>query len=498
MIARRMVLLLTFKTELMSHQQEAYNKLQRTKVGALFMEMGTGKTRTALELSVERLNDGKVDCILWLCPVSVKQTIANEVEKHLENAEYKLVDSSPIQNWQSDIYITGIESMSQSDKSYHNTLKIIDNKEPFIVLDESSFIKNKYAKRTKRIWRLGEHCEYKLILNGTPISNNEQDLYCQWYFLDYRILGYTSYHSFAANHLEFHNEIPGYIVRTFNIDHLVSKMSPYLYQIKKEECLDLPKKTYSTRYFNLPFEQWNYYQWQKNKVLDKSLSGNWDASWLFELFSMLQKIISGLKANKTYMYDKIEDDPRIQTLLSILKEIPDKKVIIWCRYKHEIENICKLLRDKGNKVAEFWGEVSQKQRDEELEKFRNDTQYLVANKMCGAFGLNLQFCNYVIYYSNDFSWETRSQSEDRVHRQGQENKVHYIDVIARNTIDERIYQCLQEKESLVENFKREIDKQKDTNKLGRWIDCESENSKTNQSEHFTPKTEKKKQNLLTS
>ena len=117
--------------------------------------------------------------------------------------------------------------------------------------------------------------------------------------------------------------------------------------------------------------------------------------------------------------------------------------------------------------------------------------------MCGAFGLNLQFCNYVIYYSNDFSWETRSQSEDRVHRQGQKNKVHYIDIIARNTIDERIYSCLQEKESLVDNFKKEIDKQKDTDKIRRWIDCESTNSKIKESAHSIPKTEKKKQSLLT-
>ena len=181
--------MLIFKTDLFEHQQEAYKKLRRTKVGALFMEMGTGKTRTALELATERMNEGKTDCILWLCPVSVKQTIANEVEKHLQNAKYELVDSSDIKNWQADIYITGIESMSQSDSNYHNALNIVDRRNAFIVLDESSLIKNKYAKRTKRVWRLGEHCNYKLILNGTPISNNEQDLYCQWYFLDYRILG---------------------------------------------------------------------------------------------------------------------------------------------------------------------------------------------------------------------------------------------------------------------------------------------------------------------
>ena len=479
----------------MQHQKEAYDKLQRTKVGALFMEMGTGKTRTALELAVERLNDGKVDCILWLCPVSVKQTIANEVKKHLENSKYNLVDSSPIQNCQADIYITGIESISQSDKNYHNIFQIVDNKKPFIILDESSLIKNKYAKRTKRIWRLSEHCEYKLILNGTPISNNEQDLYCQWYFLDYRILGYTSYHSFAANHLEFHEDYPSMIVRTHDIEQLVSKMSPYLYQIKKSQCLDLPEKTYTSRWFNLSPHVMEYYHHAKMDVLSRPIENDWDCSWLYELFTTLQKIISGLTIEKEYIYKKITDDPRIKTLLSAINEMPNKKAIIWCHYKHEIKNICKILNKKGYKTAEFWGEISQIQRDEELEKFKNDAQFLVANKSCGAYGLNLQFCNYAIYYSNDFSWATRKQSEDRIHRQGQKNKVHIIDIIAENTIDERIYQCLQEKESLVDSFKREIEKQKETDKLGRWIDCESRNSKTKKLEHSTPKTEKKKQSL---
>ena len=86
--------------------------------------------------------------------------------------------------------------------------------------------------------------------------------------------------------------------------------------------------------------------------------------------------------------------------------------------------------------------------------------------------LNSQFCNYVIYYSNDWDWATRSQSEDRVHRIGQNRNVHIIDICAADTIDQRISNCLWRKENLVDSFKREIERQKDKQSLRKWTNGE--------------------------
>ena len=96
---------------------------------------------------------------------------------------------------------------------------------------ESNLIKNPKAKRTENITRLGEYCRYRLILNGTPITKTEADLYSQWYFLDWRVLGYKSFWSFAANHLEYDDA--GRIIRSLNTDYLTKKMAPYSYQVKK-------------------------------------------------------------------------------------------------------------------------------------------------------------------------------------------------------------------------------------------------------------------------
>lgn len=467
--------MLTFTTSLMTHQVKAIEKLRRVKVGALYMDMGTGKTRTALELAIARKLEGKVDCVLWLCPVSVKRAIAEEVDKHLPSADYELVETSGIKDRYADIYIAGIESLSQSFSLNNVLLDLTEGKRCFVIVDESSLVKNHAAKRTRSIWRLGERSQYKLILSGTPISNNEQDLFAQWYFLDPRILGYTSYYSFAANHLEFDPRIPGRVVRAHNVEHLVSKMTPFVYQVCKDECLDLPPKSYSRRWCRLSETQWYEYEFCKNnflEIIDRLDDWSSDVSTIvFRLFSLLQRIVSGKGRYWTDLFSDPLENPRVQLLLETIEELPeDSKAIIWCKYTHEIDMLHDVLTRAGYPAVKLYGEMRLKQRNQALEDFKKEVRFLVANKRCGAYGLNLQFANYAIYYSNDFSWDSRSQSEDRIYRTGQEKNVHIIDLICENTIDERIYRCLMQKESLVDSFRREIEKQKDDKEaLWRWL-----------------------------
>ena len=98
-------------------------------------------------------------------------------------------------------------------------------------------------------------------------------------------------------------------------------------------------------------------------------------------------------------------------------------------------------------------------------------KYFIANKVCAGYGLNLQFCHNAIYYSNDWDYATRIQSEDRIHRYGQEEKVEITDIYAANTLDERIIQCLSKKERLIDSFKKSISTYKDKKLAFRkWID----------------------------
>ncbi len=449
------------KTKLYEHQKKAVEKLQRIKVGALYMEMGTGKTRTALELAAKRYNAGKIDHVLWLCPCSVKGNLRRDLLKHCNDI--------------SMITICGIETLSSSIRTNSELLKLVQEKNVYLIVDESNLVKNHRAKRTENIIRLAQHCKYKLILNGTPISRCEKDLFSQWYILDWRILGYKSFWSFAANHLEYDEKIPGKIRRCLETDYLTRKIAPYTYQVLKSECLDLPPKTYDTVYFDITEEQ--RFEYEETKDLFLSDVDEFEPSTIYRLLTAVQHVVCGRKITSKLkekmrtepIFKNPMDNPRMKTLFDVLEGL-DSKIIIWCKYTHEIEDISAELKRKygQNSAVEFHGKRSKKQRSLNVEKFENDARFFVANKTCAGYGLNLQFCNYAIYYSNDWDYATRSQSEDRIHRIGQSNNVHIIDICANYTVDERILKCLWRKERLIDIFKSEIERKKDN--IREWID----------------------------
>jgi SNF2 family DNA or RNA helicase len=449
------------KTKLYEHQKKAVEKLQRIKVGALYMEMGTGKTRTALELAAKRYNAGKIDHVLWLCPCSVKGNLRRDLLKHCNDI--------------SMITICGIETLSSSIRTNSELLKLVQEKNVYLIVDESNLVKNHRAKRTENIIRLAQHCKYKLILNGTPISRCEKDLFSQWYILDWRILGYKSFWSFAANHLEYDEKIPGKIRRCLETDYLTRKIAPYTYQVLKSECLDLPPKTYDTVYFDITEEQ--RFEYEETKDLFLSDVDEFEPSTIYRLLTAVQHVVCGRKITSKLkekmrtepIFKNPMDNPRMKTLFDVLEGL-DGKIIIWCKYTHEIEDISAELKRKygQNSAVEFHGKISKKQRSLNVEKFENDARFFVANKTCAGYGLNLQFCNYAIYYSNDWDYATRSQSEDRIHRIGQSNNVHIIDICANYTVDERILKCLWRKERLIDIFKSEIERKKDN--IREWID----------------------------
>lgn len=456
-------------TNLFEHQKRCVEKLRRIKIGALYLEMGTGKTRTALELIKIRLEKGRVNHVIWLCPCSVKENLRRDLIKHTGS------ECSDI------ITICGIETLSSSIKTNTDLLKLVNNKECYLIVDESNLVKNFKAKRTENIIRLAENCKYKLILNGTPITKKETDLFSQWYILDWRILGYKSFWSFAANHIEYDERIRGKVVRCLNVDYLTEKIAPYSYQVKKDECLDLPQKMYDTKYYALTPEQEIHYQCVADSLLF-SLD-ELKPYTIYRFLTALQDVISGFYVDTTGIkcdssgnlkkynfFDNPLDNPRINLLMNMLDGL-SCKTIIFCKYTQEINDICKAINDKyGEDVAiPFNGELNVRKRNENINKFKDQSQFLIANKNCGAYGLNLQFCSYVIYYSNDWNYGTRAQSEDRVHRIGQCENVLYVDICAAYTLDERILKCLENKEDLVDSFKAELERTKDKEELFAWI-----------------------------
>ena len=140
---------------------------------------------------------------------------------------------------------------------------------------------------------------------------------------------------------------------------------------------------------------------------------------------------------------------RLSALLETIEEISGK-VIIWARFRKDIQDIVKALQKQYGEgsAGAYYGSTESKVRELLIDRFQSPSEacrFFVGNPQTAGFGLTLTAASNVIYYSNDFNLENRVQSEDRCHRIGQKNKVTYIDLMTRNSIDQYIVKKLQSK-----------------------------------------------------
>lgn len=393
----------------MTKQELAFEKLSKLKVGALFMEMGTGKTKVALDLIAS--NKSKVDYILWICPFSIKDEIKREIAKRHSEL---------------DIEVVGCETISMSSIKYLDILTKVSRSKTFIVVDESLKIKNLTAKRTKRILELGEYAKYKLILNGTPLAKNVLDLYPQMNFLSPKILN-MSFNQFKNQYCEYYirGRLKNKVKKQYNIPHLVSLIKPYIFDAE----LDLNKnKNYYTYHYEIDnsFE----YEEKKKEYFNSMVDFN------FYCFStMLQKYYCGSQDRKIVL----------DQLLSSI----DGQVIIYVKYLSSIPLDAHCIT----------GEVNIQEREKTLLEFKQGAfKTLYITYGCGAFGLNLQFCKNIIFLEHSFDYSQRIQAEARIYRLGQESDVNYYDICCKCGLENMIMKCLNKKQNLLDEIKREIEK----------------------------------------
>jgi SNF2 family DNA or RNA helicase len=307
--------------------------------------------------------------------------------------------------------------------------------------------------RSKNTEKVGIAARYRRIMTGSPITKSPMDLYQQCAFLSDDCLDCPSYYSFQARYavtierqLSSHSfkQIVGYR----HLDELKTKIDRFAFRVKKEECLDLPDKLYVKREVDLTDEQVNAYNQMRTLALAQFDTGIVSTVNALTQLMRLHQIVCG--------HVKLDDgtvrplaNKRVDELLAIVEET-DGKMIIWANYRHDIEAIkLALQKEYGmNSVATYYGDTSADERQEIVTRFQDDQdelRFFVGNPSTGGYGLTLTAANVVVYYSNSFDLEKRLQSEDRAHRIGQTKNVTYIDLIAVNTVDEKIVRALREK-----------------------------------------------------
>ena len=390
-----------------NNQIQAFKKFFKLKVGALFMQMGTGKTKVALEL----VNYNNVDLLIYVAPFSTLNNIKNEINKWGVNCEYILI---------------GYETISSSDKKYLDLLSKMDNKKCFIVADESIFIKNEETKRFKRLLNIRDKCQYALVLNGTPITKNEWDLYNQMYFLSPLILNMNreqflnTFFKKIIYRKKYEKEHSFYKFSEVNEELLKNIIEPYIFKCD----LEFNQKE-DTEYIYIPYENDNKYYEEKEQKLEEYIEKR-TSEVIINMLTSLNVIASN--------YNKKNDE--------LIKYIKDKQLIVFCNFLDEIYYISSKID-----CYVITGDTK-RHRSKIIENFKNDNKPLIMTFGVGSYSLNLQFCNEIVYSSITFDYAKLEQSKYRIKRIGQKQNIKYTYFLTDLGITKLILENINKKSTL--------------------------------------------------
>ena len=456
-----------FKTKPYAHQLKALEKSWNKEAYAYFMEMGTGKSKVLID-NVSMLYDkGKINGLLIIAPKGVYQNwhdseipthLVDHIDKKMvlwqamiNKTQEKKLDTLFETGEELHILIMNVESFS-TKKGVAFASKFLNCHNTLIAIDESTTIKNPSAKRTKNILALGKEAKYRRIMTGSPVTKNPLDLYTQCDFLSPWLLDFTSYYAFRNRYAEMKTlHMHGrqiQIVNGFkNLGELSDKLKEFSYRVLKDDCLDLPDKIFIKREIQLSPDQRRLYDQMKKEAI-AVLKGKQSTTvnTLTQLMR-LQQITCGHFTADDGATQPIANN-RITELMDVLEET-EGKAIIWAHYQYDITAIINAVSKKYGEesIVDYYGLTPQEERQPNIKRFQDDPKcrFIVGTPSTGGYGITLTAANTVIYYSNGYDLEKRLQSEDRAHRIGQKKSVTYVDIMADDTVDEKIVKALRKK-----------------------------------------------------
>ena len=346
-----------FKTKPYNHQKLALTKSWAEKTYALFMEMGTGKSKVLVDNLAILYEQAAIRGALIVAPKGVyKNWYDIELPVHLPdhinhtkvlweptNSKKKQLELDTLFDNKGDlkILIMNVEAFSTKKglDFAHSFLNMLAGK-ALIGIDESTTIKNPTAKRTKNILTLGNLATYRRILTGSPVTKSPLDLYTQCMFLDKKHLGLDSYYSYRARYAHMVKRNFGgrqvQIVDSYRrLDELAGKLDSFSYRVLKEDCLDLPPKVFTTRTVELSDEQKEQYVMMKKAAIAEHKGKLMSSATALTTLLRLHQITCGTFKADDGTITHLKNN-RITSLMECLEET-DGKVIIWANYREDIK-----------------------------------------------------------------------------------------------------------------------------------------------------------------
>jgi hypothetical protein len=488
------------KTTPLIQQNTALQRARGRKGFAFFMEQGTGKSWVVLAEAECGFYDGAfpIHCLVIVAPNGVHRNwIEREAPKHLSVpfrtqvwSAAKINTIAGAKSWEdflkapTDKYLKvaafNVEGFrTKGSKPEKMLQRLLLKHRCMMIVDESQTIKSPSAHSSKVLARLGKFAPIKRLLSGTPMTESPLDAYAQFRFLGKHLLGFQDYALFKAHFAQWEQVYTGHkdpktgrvltrpeLIRYQHLDQLKTLIDTHAYTVRKSDCLDLPPKVYEVRPVELPAEHRALYRRAQKEVLieleaERRKSPTMTIKFAFTRLVRLAQITGGFfAADGKTLHPIGATNPKITSLLGLIEDMPrEAKVIIWCRFIHECEAVCKALMDVSKKwPVAYWGDIDEDTRSIGIDRFQNDpdTRFFVGTAAAGGVGITLTAASQVAYLSCGYSATQRQQSEDRSHRIGTTQSVTYTDLPVLGTVDELVLRIVAAKIELGELFKDSV------------------------------------------
>ena len=446
-----------------AHQLATYDFAKDREYAALFLEMGLGKTAIVINLCEHHFQAGHIAKALIVCPLSLCDTWQEEVVRCFPNrkvlnlcdragtaGKLRLMEEADAADYiliNYDALGDPKRHLSNFGAELHKYLLGLDKK-LLICCDESTYIKNALAGRSKGVLALGVLAGYRIVMTGTPLPQGPQDAFGQYAFLKEDLFGryYTNFrNNWFVMHPVWKTKVLGF--RPGKEELFKEILYSCAIRFTKDQCTDLPPKLYETRTYKLSPEQQAFYnefarQWVA-EVEEHKISATNGVVKSMRLAQSCTGFVGDSDEEGCHVNRVFKDNAKLDLLMEVLDEV-EGKVIIWCAWRKNVADVCQRLRLAGIKHVDYTGETPDR-REHEM-AFREDpsVRCFVGTGSAGGMGLNLQGpqVRTVVYFSQDYKVLTRQQSEDRAHRGGIKHNVTIIDLVAKGTAEEAIVKAL--------------------------------------------------------
>jgi len=460
------------KTKPFGHQAEEWERTSSIPAWCYFWDMGTGKTKMAVDMAGALYESKEIDGVLIVAPNSVHdQWVDEEIPLHLPG---QYLERSHFLAFRSNKAATKWQARAAQELLAHDGLawlaisydgfmtdagkklvwKFLKKRRTFYVVDESHFIKSPNAERTKSIVASGKYAHWKRALSGTPVSESPFDAYAQVKFVDSEFWkredGIADFLNFKHRFGQFRTIRPAgafhdvEIVTGYqNLDRLNGLMTKISSTVRKSEVMDLPPKTYIQRHFDITAEQRRVYEELKDEF-ESALDGGEMVTTAHVLtrVTRFQQLLSGFLPADSGAVHEFKPNHRLKLLEEVLEGV-SSQTIIWAVFNHDVDAIMALL---GERAVRYDGKVDLDERRENRSAFKGGLkQFFVSKTSAGGTGQNLTNADVMIYYNTTRSLVQRLQSEDRFYRAGQTKPTTIIDITARGTLESGIVTALREK-----------------------------------------------------